>query len=108
MGNENSKGASTGTPPETSLERAPETSIVTSRRDFLGFSALGLAAGVVANQAGAVVLHPAVANESGSAAAMSPAGDTDISVWVTSGDERFAAAPKAAWAPASSAAAATG
>src|ERR1700727_2268329 len=87
----------TGTSAQTSPEASPETSIGTSRRDFLGISALGLAAGVVANQAGAAVLNPAVANESGSAAAMSPAGDTDIWVWVTAGDERVAAAPKGAW-----------
>jgi len=74
------------------------TLIGTSRRDFLGISALGLAAGVVANEAGAVVLRPTVSADADSdAAAAILAPDTDISVWVTAGDERFAAAPKAAW-----------
>jgi glucosylceramidase len=68
----------------------------TSRRSFLELSALGLAAAVVPGE----LVWPAVAeteppNESSNA---SP----EISVWVTSGDERFAAAPKAAWRPASS------
>ena len=81
----------------------------TSRRNFLGISALGLAAGVVAKEAGAAVLGPAVSVEAdaGSVAAVNPGPDTDISVWVTAGDERLAAAPKAAWvaAPSSSSAA---
>src|SRR6202522_4463340 len=84
----------------------------TSRRNFLGISALGLAAGVVAKEAGAAVLGPAAAVEAdaGSVAAVNPGPDTDISVWVTAGDERLAAAPKAAWvaAPSSSSAAGGG
>ena len=35
----------------------------TSRRDFLGISALGLAAGVVANEAGAAALGPAISTD---------------------------------------------
>jgi glucosylceramidase len=67
----------------------------TSRRGFLGLSALGLAA-VVAP--GELVLPAATASELGSQTSnMSSA----ISVWVTSGDDRFASAPKAAWSPAS-------
>jgi len=67
----------------------------TSRRGFLGLSALGLAA-VVAP--GELVLPAAAASEPGNETSnVSP----EISVWVTSGDERFASAPKAAWSPAS-------
>jgi len=67
----------------------------TSRRNFLGLSALGLAAVVAPGE----LVRPAAAsseprNEISNA---SP----DISVWVTAGDERFAAAPKTAWHPAS-------
>ncbi len=67
----------------------------TSRRSFLGLSALGLVAAV----APAEVAQPAPA-------ATGPESQTsnvspEISVWVTSSDERFAAAPKATWRPAS-------
>jgi glucosylceramidase len=67
----------------------------TSRRNFLGLSALGLAAVVAPGE----LVRPAAAsseprNEISNA---SP----DISVRVTAGDERFAAAPKTAWHPAS-------
>jgi glucosylceramidase len=67
----------------------------TSRRGFLGLSALGLAAAVTPYE----LVRPAAAlsefeNEP---SRVSP----EISVWVTSGDEHFAAAPKASWRPAS-------
>jgi len=67
----------------------------TSRRNFLGLSAFGLAATVVPGE----LVRPAVAaseltNETSNV-------HPDISIWVTSGDERFAAAPKATWRPAS-------
>ncbi len=65
----------------------------TSRRSFLGISALGLAAAVAPDE----LVGPAVA-------ASEPENQRsnihpDISVWVTSGDQRFAAAPKATWRP---------
>jgi glucosylceramidase len=68
-----------------------------SRRDFLGLSALGLAAVIAPGD----VLQPAavasdIANEP------SRIG-SEISVWVTSGDQRFAIAPKATWRAAASA-----
>jgi glucosylceramidase len=63
----------------------------TSRRNFLGLSALGLAAAVAPGD----LLQPA--------AAASDLGNehsrigSEISVWVTSGDQRFAVAPQATW-----------
>jgi|SRR5580692_942428 glucosylceramidase len=72
----------------------------TSRRDFLELSALGLAAAVSHGD-----FVPA-------ASAMSERGSTNsnvspqISAWVTSGDERFAATPNASWRPISQAPAA--
>src|ERR1700733_7135237 len=67
----------------------------TSRRKFLGLSALGLAATVAPGR----LVQPA-------AAASEPANETtnagsEISIWVTAGEERFAAAPRAAWGLAS-------
>jgi len=67
----------------------------TSRRSFLGISALGLAAAVAPDE----LVGPAVA-------ASEPENQRsnihpDISVRVTSGDQRFAAAPKATWRRAS-------
>jgi glucosylceramidase len=65
-----------------------------SRRDFLGMSALGLAAAMAPKEA------------AGKAASMAGPGNTipkvgaEISVWVTSGEERFAAAPRVIWGPA--------
>src|ERR1700734_2810827 len=64
----------------------------TSRRDFLGISALGLAAAVTPKDN---VPPPA-------AAATAPENQTSkagsvISIWVTFGDERFAPAPQATW-----------
>ena len=64
----------------------------TSRRKFLGLSALGLAA-AAAGRGGLVQPAAAVserANETTNAG-------SEISIWVTAGDERFAAAPRAAW-----------
>ena len=63
----------------------------TSRRDFLGLSALGLAATVAPGD----LFQPAAA-ASDLANEESRMG-SDISVWVTCGDQRFAAAPKATW-----------
>src|SRR5580692_10679328 len=70
----------------------------TSRRDFLGISALGLAAAVTPKEK---VPPPA-------AAATGPENQTSkgssvISIWVTSGDERFAPAPPDTWSPLSAA-----
>jgi len=67
----------------------------TSRRSFLELSALGLAA----------VVAPSAFVPS-AAAVSEPKNDTrkvgpEISIWVTSGDEHFAAAPQATWRPAS-------
>src|ERR1700683_2126742 len=67
----------------------------TSRRGFLGLSALGLAAAVTPYES----TRPAATvsefeNETSRVS-------SEISVWVTFGDKRFAAAPKAAWRPAS-------
>jgi glucosylceramidase len=67
----------------------------TSRRTFLGISALGLAAAVVPDvvrPAAAATANPAYGNEMSNT---SP----EISVWVTSGDQRFAVAPRATWRP---------
>src|ERR1700688_2735444 len=64
----------------------------TSRRSFLGISALGLAAAIVPD-----VIHPAAAvTATPSKSNSSP----QISIWVTSGNERFAVAPQVAWRPA--------
>jgi hypothetical protein len=66
----------------------------TSRRDFLEMSVLGLAAATVssaADEPGEAVTRPG--NEM-------VKSNTEISIWVTSGDDRFAAAPRAKWAPA--------
>jgi|ERR1022692_728333 glucosylceramidase len=66
----------------------------TSRRSFLELSALGLAAAVAPGDA----VPPAIAEtEPGKETSnVSP----EISIRVTSGDERFAAAPQATWRPA--------
>src|SRR5271154_5373920 len=63
----------------------------TSRRSFLGLSALGLAAAVAPGKlagSAAVVSEPENENAIGS---------PEIAVWVTAGYERFAAVPKATW-----------
>jgi len=64
----------------------------TSRRSFLGISALGLAAAIVPD----VVRPAAAATTTPSKSNSSP----QISIWVTSSDERFAVAPQATWQPA--------
>lgn len=66
----------------------------TSRRDFLGISALGLAAAVTPPK----ILRRAT--ESAGPAGAASGGQSEISVWVTSGAKRFAAAPEAAWSAA--------
>jgi glucosylceramidase len=71
----------------------------TSRRDFLGISALGLAAGIVRSETAAAVERVPVFDTGASVAA--PSANSEISVRVTSGEERFATAPPATWAPAS-------
>jgi glucosylceramidase len=68
----------------------------TSRRSFLGISAMGLVAAVAPE-----IARPA-AVLAGSDNQMTKSG-SDISVRVTSGDERFAAAPPVPWRSASSA-----
>jgi glucosylceramidase len=65
-----------------------------TRRDFLAMSALGLVAGIAPND-----LVPS-AGKTPSDGSPSPASGSEVSVWVTSGDDRFAAAPHATWAPA--------
>ncbi|MHB8525083.1 MAG: glycoside hydrolase family 30 protein [Candidatus Acidiferrales bacterium] len=62
-----------------------------SRRDFLGISALGLAATIVPKDA---VRQTSGTVESGK---QTPDVGAEISVWVTAGKDRFAAAPRAAW-----------
>src|SRR5580658_5052834 len=76
---------------EPSICRRVMVTQQTSRRNFLGLSALGLAAAVAPGD----LLQPA--------AAASDLGNehsrigSEISVWVTSGDQRFAVAPQATW-----------
>jgi glucosylceramidase len=66
----------------------------TSRRTFLELSALGLAATLAPGE----LIRPASATELGSE---NPSVSPEISVWLTAGEERFVAAPKTAWHPAS-------
>jgi glucosylceramidase len=67
-----------------------------SRRDFLGISALGLAAAIAPKEAlERVPVITGLRNET-------PNVGAEISIWVTSGDERFAGAPRVKWSPASS------
>src|ERR1700691_6459353 len=70
----------------------------TSRRDFLGISALGLAAAVTAKEK----VSPSAAAAAAPENQASKAGSV-ISIWVTSGDERLAPAPQASWSPSSGA-----
>jgi glucosylceramidase len=65
----------------------------TSRRGFLGLSALGLAAAVAP---GELIQSVAAASQGGNES-LNVSGD--ISVWVTSGEDRFAAAAKVSWRP---------
>jgi len=68
----------------------------TSRRDFLGISALGLTAAVVPE-----VVRPAAATTAQPASGSGMSNSSpEISIWVTSGDDRFAAAPQVTWRPA--------
>ena len=62
-----------------------------SRRDFLGISALGLAAAIAPKDA--IRQTPGI-TESGKEI---PNIGSEISVWVTAGEERFASAPRAVW-----------
>jgi glucosylceramidase len=65
----------------------------TSRRSFLELSALGLAAAIVPD-----VVRPAAAATAQFASGNQMSNSSpQISIWVTSGDERFAAAPPATW-----------
>ena len=73
----------------------------TSRRDFLGISALGAAAAILPNAIGRV---PASAGGAPSRYAAAPL--SDISVWTTSGEERFASTPSIRWSANSAAPAA--
>jgi glucosylceramidase len=70
----------------------------TSRRDFLGISALGLAAAVTPKEK---VPPPASAADGLKSQTSKPS--PLISIWVTSGDERFAPAPEVSWSPSSAA-----
>src|SRR5271170_1757958 len=67
-----------------------------SRRNFFGMSAMGLAAAAVLE-----VLPPASAEEAKLGSASEMLHSREISVWVTSGDERFVVAPRVTWRPAS-------
>ena len=65
----------------------------TSRRSFLGISTLGLVAAVAPD-----LFRPASAmTEAGNETSN---GSSEISIWVTAGEERFAAAPRTTWHPA--------
>jgi glucosylceramidase len=64
----------------------------TSRRDFLGISALGLAAAVMPND---TLRRPASVDNAPNQPATP---SSEISVWVTAGEDRFAAAPPLEWA----------
>ena len=69
----------------------------TSRRSFLELSAMGLAAAVIPDAvqpASAATIRPAgMTNSSANESPNSP----EISVWETSGDQRFASAPQITW-----------
>jgi glucosylceramidase len=67
----------------------------TSRRSFLEISALGLAAAVVPGE----LVRPVAAKGQSGNKTSNPI--QDISVWVTAGEQRFAAAPNISWHPAS-------
>ena len=67
----------------------------TSRRNFLGLSAMGLAAAVAP---GKLVRSASGASEPSN---VIPNMKPEISVWVTAGDQRFAAEPQITWRPAS-------
>lgn len=67
----------------------------TSRRGFLELSALGLAAAIAPGD----LVPPAIAASGAGDERKNVSGD--ISVWFTSGEDRFAAAPKVSWRAAS-------
>ena len=67
-----------------------------SRRNFLRISAMGFAAAAVPK-----VLPPASAEEAQLGSVSEMLHSREISVWVTSGDERFVSAPRVTWRPAS-------
>ncbi|MGD1022060.1 MAG: glycoside hydrolase family 30 beta sandwich domain-containing protein [Candidatus Sulfotelmatobacter sp.] len=77
-----------------------------SRRSFLGLSALGLAAAVAPNELiGPAAAMTGLGNET-SKTNLDQGPDKigrEISIWVTSGEERFAAAPGITWRPVSGA-----
>jgi glucosylceramidase len=70
----------------------------TSRRDFLGISALGLAAAVTPREKVSPTAAAATAPDN-----LTANDASVISVWATSGEDRFAPAPQAAWTPSSAA-----
>ncbi len=72
----------------------------TSRRDFLGISALGLAAIGPLVREDPSKPTPWV-SQGKEARAGSEGASGEIAVWVTAGDDRFAAAPGAEWQPVS-------
>ena len=67
----------------------------TSRRDFLELSALGLGAAVLPKHKleSVATTHTLASN--------TPPMGNEISIWVTSGEERFASAPQVSWGAAS-------
>jgi glucosylceramidase len=68
----------------------------TSRRSFLELSAMGLAAAVIRDAvppANAATINPAAITPSANGSPNSP----QISIWETSGEQRFAAAPQITW-----------
>jgi glucosylceramidase len=75
-------------------QEATTMTMQSSRRDFLGISALGVAASMAPKDAVRQAAAMAVpGNET-------PNLGAQISIWVTSGEERFTAAPRAFWGPA--------
>ncbi|MGA9470810.1 MAG: glycoside hydrolase family 30 beta sandwich domain-containing protein [Terriglobales bacterium] len=69
----------------------------TSRRTFLGISALGLAAAVIPD-----VNRPAEASAAADAPGAEPSTkNSPISIWTTSGEDHYVAAPQVTWHPAS-------
>src|SRR5580704_7441552 len=67
-----------------------------SRRNFLRISAMGFAAAAVPK-----VLPPASAEEAQLGSVSEMLHSREISVWFTSGDERFVSAPRVTWRSAS-------
>lgn len=62
----------------------------TSRRDFLGISAAGIASAVLPKTVGSAAATSEILDQASS-------DHSDISIWVTAGEDRFAAAPGARW-----------